>query len=81
VGRACGTHGRGEKSVQCCDGKSRRKQTTRKIEAWGEEGIRTHLRETGLEGVEWIQLAQDKDPWWAVVNTAMSLRAMGHGIS
>jgi hypothetical protein len=25
-------------------------------------------KEVGCEGVEWIHLAQDKDPWWALVN-------------
>jgi hypothetical protein len=29
-GRACGTHGRGEKNVQGFDGKARRKETTGK---------------------------------------------------
>jgi hypothetical protein len=29
------------------------------------------LRETGWESVEWIQLAQDSDRWWALVNTVM----------
>ena len=24
--------------------------------------------------VDWIDLAQDRDRWWAVVNTVMSLR-------
>jgi hypothetical protein len=28
------------------------------------------------EGVEWIQLAQDRDRWWAVVNTVMNLRVL-----
>ena len=31
------------------------------------------LKETGL-CVEWIDLAQDRDKWWAVVNTAMNLQ-------
>jgi hypothetical protein len=26
-------------------------------------GIRMDLREMGLEGVDWIQLAQDRDQW------------------
>jgi hypothetical protein len=26
------------------------------------------LREIGLEGVDWIRLAQDRDRWRAVVN-------------
>jgi hypothetical protein len=33
VGGACGTHGRGEKSVQGFGGKARRKETTRKTKA------------------------------------------------
>jgi hypothetical protein len=31
-GRACGTHGRGEKSVQAFGGKVSRKETTRKTD-------------------------------------------------
>jgi hypothetical protein len=33
VGGACGTHGRGEKSVQGFGGKARRKETTGKTKA------------------------------------------------
>jgi len=36
--------------------------------------IRMDLREKGCEVVDWIHLAQDKDQWWAVVNTVMNLR-------
>jgi hypothetical protein len=25
-------------------------------------------------GVDWIHLAQDKDQWWAVVNTVMNIQ-------
>jgi hypothetical protein len=32
------------------------------------------LREIGWAGVEWIQLAQDRDRWRAVVNAVMNLR-------
>jgi hypothetical protein len=31
------------------------------------------LRETGGGSVEWIQLAQDRDRWWAFVNTVMDV--------
>jgi hypothetical protein len=41
-----------------------------------EYGIRMDLRETGLGSVEWIQLAQDRDRWRAVVNTVMNLRVL-----
>jgi len=31
------------------------------------------LWEIGWEGVDWIHLVQDRDHWWAVVNTVMNL--------
>jgi hypothetical protein len=34
------------------------------------------LRETGWEGVEWIQLTQDRDWWQAVVNMVMNLQVL-----
>jgi hypothetical protein len=39
-----------------------------------EDGIKMDLREIGWEGVEWIQLAQDRDRWRAVVSAVMNLR-------
>jgi hypothetical protein len=41
-----------------------------------EDGIRMHLRETGLGGVDWIRLAQDRDRWRAVVSAVMNLRVL-----
>jgi hypothetical protein len=41
-----------------------------------EDGIKMDLRETGWGGVEWIQLAQDRDRWRAVVNAVMNLRVL-----
>jgi hypothetical protein len=32
------------------------------------------LREIGLDGIEWIDLAQDRDQWVALVNMGMNLR-------
>jgi hypothetical protein len=33
------------------------------------------LRETGIDGANWIRLAQDRVQWRAFVNTVMNLRA------
>jgi hypothetical protein len=41
-----------------------------------DDGIRTDLRETGLGGVDWIRLAQDRDPWRAVVSVVMNIRVL-----
>jgi hypothetical protein len=38
------------------------------------DNIKMHLREIGWDGMDWIDLAQDRDQWRALVNTAMNLR-------
>jgi hypothetical protein len=38
-----------------------------------EDVIRMDLRETGLRGVDWLRLAQDRDQWRTVVNVVMHL--------
>jgi hypothetical protein len=39
-----------------------------------EYNIKKDLRETGIDGANWIQLAQDRVQWRAFVNTVMNLR-------
>jgi hypothetical protein len=39
-----------------------------------EGNIKMDLRETGIDGASWIQLAQDRVQWWAFVNTVMNLQ-------
>jgi hypothetical protein len=36
--------------------------------------IKMNLREIGWYGMDWIDLAQDRDQWRALVNTVMNLR-------
>jgi hypothetical protein len=45
-----------------------------------EDGIRTYFREIGWGSVDWMQLAQDRDRWRAVVNTVMNLRLVMYNI-
>jgi hypothetical protein len=40
-----------------------------------EDSIKMDIKEIGCESVDWIQCAQDRFEWWAVVNTTMKLRA------
>jgi hypothetical protein len=38
------------------------------------DNIKIDLREIGWDGMDWINLAQDRDQWRVLVNTAMNLR-------
>ncbi|KAJ4442190.1 hypothetical protein ANN_12056 [Periplaneta americana] len=39
-----------------------------------EDNIKMDLREVGYDDRDWINLAQDRDRWWAYVRAAMNLR-------
>jgi hypothetical protein len=39
-----------------------------------EDNIKMDLREIGIDGANWIQLAQDRVQWKGFVNTVMNLR-------
>jgi hypothetical protein len=39
-----------------------------------EDNIRMDLKEIGMENVDWIHLAHDRDRWRALVNKVMNLR-------
>jgi hypothetical protein len=39
------------------------------------DNIRMDLQEVGCEGVDWCDVAQDRDRWRALVSAVMNLRA------
>jgi hypothetical protein len=57
-------------------GKSARNRPLGKQRHRCENGIRMHNTEIVWKDVEWVQLAQDRDRWRAVVNTVMYLRVL-----
>jgi hypothetical protein len=39
-----------------------------------EDNIKMDLREIGWDGMDWIEMAQNRDQWRALVSTVMNLR-------
>jgi hypothetical protein len=68
--------GEGRNVCRVLVGKPERKRTLGRPRRGWENGIKMDLREIGWGGVEWIQLAQDRDRWRAVVNAVMNLRVL-----
>ena len=63
---------RGQNSVLV--GKTERKRRLRTSKCRWKNSIKTDIKKTECEGMDWIYLAQDRDKWRAVVSTVMNLR-------
>ena len=50
------------------------KETTWRHRHRWEDSSKMKHQEVGCGGVDWIELAQDRDRWRAVVNAVMNLR-------
>jgi hypothetical protein len=38
------------------------------------DNIKMDIREIGWGGVHWMDMAQNRDQWWVLVNTVLNLR-------
>jgi hypothetical protein len=59
-------------------GKLERKRQLGRIRCRWEDDIKMNLREMGCSGMDWIDLAQDRDQWRPHLNTVMKHRDLKH---
>jgi hypothetical protein len=74
MGRACSTNWEKRNAYRILLGKQERKRPIGRPRRRWVDNIEMDLREIGWDGMDWIYLAQDRDQWRALVNTAMNLR-------
>ena len=74
MGGACSTNGEVRAVYRFLVGKSEGKRSLGRPRHRWEDNIKMYLQEVGCGGMEWIELAQDRDKWWNGVNAVMNLR-------
>ena len=75
MGGACGAYGGGERCVhRVLVGKPEGKRPLGRPRRRWEDNIKMDLQEVGGDGGDWMELAQVRDRWRALVSTVMNLR-------
>jgi hypothetical protein len=74
MGRACSTTGEMRNTYRILVGIPEGKRPLRRSRRRWVDNIKMDLREIGWDGMDWIELAQDRDQWRALVYSVMNLR-------
>ena len=74
MGGACGAYGGGERGVQGSGGGPEGTRSLGRPRRRWEDNIKMDLQEVEGGCGDWMELAQDRDRWRALVSTVMNLR-------
>jgi len=76
MGGACSAYVREERRCvyRVLVGKPEGKRPFRRRRRRWEDNIKMDLQEVGCRGMDWIELAQDRDRWRVLVKAVMNLR-------
>jgi hypothetical protein len=71
VGRACGTNGEKKNAYRILWESQKERDHYEDRHRWV-DNIKMDIRELGWGAMDWIDLAQDRDPWRALVNIVLN---------
>jgi hypothetical protein len=74
MGTACSTNGEKRNAYRILVGMPEGKRPLGRPRRRWVDNIKMDLREIGWDGIDWIDLAQNRDQWRALVNAVMNLR-------
>jgi hypothetical protein len=74
MGRACSTNGEKRNAYRILVGKPEEEKPLGRPRCKWVDNIKIDLREIGWDGMDWIDLAQDRDQWRALFNTVTKSR-------
>ena len=74
MGGACSSYGKRRGVYRVSVGKPEGKRLLGRPRRRWEDYIKMDLQEVGYGGLDWIELAQDRGRWRALVNAGMNLR-------
>jgi hypothetical protein len=74
MGRACSLNGEKRKAYTVLVGKQEIKRLQARPRRRWVDNTKVDLRVIGWDGIDWIDLAEDRDQWRSLMNTVMKLR-------
>jgi len=74
MGVTCSTYGERRGKYRVLVGKPERKRPLRRPRRRWEDIIKVDLHEVKCGGMDWIELAEDRDRWQALMNVVMNLQ-------
>jgi hypothetical protein len=81
MGRSCSTNGEKRNAYKILLGMPAGKRPLRRVKRRWLDNIKIDIREIVWGGMDWIDLAQDRDQWRALVITVVNLWVLKKGLA